>query len=71
MTESGGGLAQHLLAQHTAMRVHQGEGGIVADSADVAEMVGDTFELSHQGAQPHGSIWNGKTQRRLDRAGED
>ena len=34
------------------MRVHQREGGVVADGADVAEMVGEALELGHQRAQP-------------------
>ena len=34
------------------MGVHEREGGIVADRADVAEVVGDALELGHQRAQP-------------------
>jgi hypothetical protein len=40
--------AQDMLAQDAAMGVHQRESGIVADRADVAEMVGEPFELGHQ-----------------------
>ena len=53
--------AQHLLAQHAAMRVHQGEGGIVADRADIAEVVGDALELGHQRAQPDRARRDGST----------
>ena len=34
------------------MGVHQREGGVVADRADVAEVVGEPLELGHQRAQP-------------------
>ena len=44
--------AQHALAQDAAMGVHEREGGVVADRADIAEMVGDALELGHQRAQP-------------------
>ena len=40
--------AQHLLAQHAAVRVHEREGGVVADRADVAEVVGEPLELGHR-----------------------
>ncbi len=38
------------------MRVHQGEGGIVADRADVAEMVGKPLEFGDQRPQPNRAI---------------
>ena len=55
VAEGGVGGAQHALAQHAAMGVHQREGGIVADRADVAEMVGEPLEFGHQRAQPDGA----------------
>ena len=60
--------AQHALAQHAAMRVHQGEGGIVADRADVAEMVGEPLEFCEQRAQEHGAIRHDQVERRLSRS---
>ena len=33
------------------MGEHQGEGGVVADRADVAEMIGEPFDLGHDAAQ--------------------
>ena len=56
MAEGGVGGAQHALAQHAAMGVHQREGGVVADGADVAEMVGKPFEFGHQRAQPDRAV---------------
>ena len=52
------------------MRVHQREGGVVADRADVAEMVGEAFELGHQRAQPHRARRHLDAERRLDGARE-
>ena len=40
--------AQHALAQDAAMGVHQREGGVVADRADVAEMIGEALQFGHQ-----------------------
>ena len=42
------------------MGEHQGEGGVVADRADVAEMVGEPFEFGHDAAQDL------RARRRLD-----
>jgi hypothetical protein len=50
VAERGRSGAQHPLAQHRAMGVHQREGGVVANRADVAEVVGETLELGHQRA---------------------
>ena len=41
---------QHELAQNAAMRVHERERGVVANRADVAEVIGETLELGHQRA---------------------
>ena len=68
MAEGGACCAQHALAQHAAMRVHQCEGGIVADGADVAEMVGEPLEFCQQRAQKHGAIRHGKIQSDFGRA---
>ena len=62
--------AQHALAQHGAMGEHEGEGGIVADGADIAEMVGEPLELRHQRAQPDRARRRLHAERRFDRAGE-
>ena len=70
MAEGGGGEAQHALAQHRGMGVHQREGGVVADRADVAEVVGDALELGHQGAEPDRAGRRLGAGRRLDRAGK-
>ena len=51
MAEAGVRGAQHALAQDAAMRVHQRERGVVADRADIAEMIGEPLELGHQRAQ--------------------
>src|SRR5271166_2091572 len=52
MAEGGLSRAQGPLAQHAAMGVHQRKGGVVADGADVAEMIGEALELRHQAAKP-------------------
>ena len=65
MAECGIGCAQDALAQHAAMRVHQREGGVVADRADVAEMVGKPLEFREQRPQPDRAIGHDKLQRRL------
>jgi hypothetical protein len=62
VTEGAIGCAQHALPQHAAMRVHQGEGGIIADRADVAEMVGKPLEFSDQCPQPNRAIGHDELQ---------
>ena len=51
MAEAGIRGAQRVLAQNAALRVHDGEGRIVADRTDIAEMIGHALKLGHQGAQ--------------------
>ena len=51
MAEACGGCAQHLFAQNAAMRMHERERRVVADGADIAEMVRQPFELGHQRPQ--------------------
>ena len=58
------------LAQDAAVGVHQRERGVVADRADVAEMVGEPLELGHQRAQPDRARRRLDAERRLDGAGE-
>ena len=67
MAEGGVGCAQDALAQHAAMGVHQRKGGIVADGADVAEMVGKPLEFRQQRAQPDRAIGHDEFQRRFGR----
>ena len=47
MAETHRRRAQHALAQHGAMRQHDAERGIVADRAEIAEVVGDPLQLRH------------------------
>src|SRR5579885_1739826 len=70
VAESGVGCAQHAFAQHAGMGVHQAEGGVVADRADVAEVVGEALELGHQGAQPDRPRRRFAVERGLGGAGE-
>ena len=51
VTETGVGGPQHALAQDAGLRVHHRERRIVADRADVAEMIGQPLEFRHQRAQ--------------------
>ena len=44
------------LAQDAAFGIDQREGGVVADGADIAEMIGEALELGHQRAQPNRAL---------------
>ena len=70
MAEAGLRRAQGPLAQHAAFRIEQREGRVVADGADIAEMIGDALELRHQRAEPDGARRNFDLERRLDRLRE-
>ena len=61
VTERGVGSAQDALAQDGGVRMHQCKRSVVADRADVAEMVGKPLELGHQRPQIL------RPRRRLDR----
>ena len=50
--------------------MHQCKGRVVADRADVAKMIGEPFEFSHQGAQICGARRNSDVEGRLDRLRE-
>ena len=52
------------------MGVDEREGGIVADGADVAEVVGEAFQLAHQRAQIDGARRRLEAKRRFHGAGE-
>ena len=54
VTEAGIRRAQHALAQEPQC-ASRGEGGVVADGADVAEMIGEALKLGHQGAKIDGA----------------
>ena len=59
------------LTQHRAVRQNYGERRIVADRAEIAEVIGDPFHLRQQRPQPDGARRrHSMPQRRLDRAGE-
>ena len=62
--------AQHVFAQDAAMRVHERERRVVADRADVAEMIGQPFEFGHQRAQILRARRRLDAERRLDRMRE-
>src|SRR5690606_30070753 len=49
---------------------HERESGVVADGADVAEMIGKPLELGHQRAQPVSAGRRLDAERGLGRAGE-
>ena len=52
------------------MSEHESEGGVVADGANVAKVIGEAFEFGHQGAQPGRARRYRQAERRLDGAGE-
>ena len=62
--------AQGALAQDAALRVNDRERGVVADRADVAEMVGEPLELRHQRAQIVRPPRHVDVERGFDGAGE-
>ena len=51
MTEASFRCAQYTLAQDAALRMHHRERSIVADGADIAEMIGQPLDFRHQCAQ--------------------
>jgi len=65
MTEGGVGGAQHPLAQHAAMGMDQREGCVVADGADIAEMIGKPLKLGEQCTEPNRAIGHDEVQRRF------
>ena len=67
MAEARIGATQHALAQDAALRVHDGKRGIVADRSDVAEVIGQPFELGHQRAQKLRARCRFGVERGLDR----
>ena len=56
VAETGICRAQGALAQDAAFGIDQREGGVVADGADIAEMIGEALELGHQRAQPNRAL---------------
>ena len=59
VAETGVGGAQNAFAQDAAMRMHERERGVVADGADIAEVIGQSLELRHQRPQILRAGWNG------------
>jgi hypothetical protein len=56
---------QYPLAENSAMGMDQRKGRVIADRADIAEMIGDAFELRHDAAQCRGARRRLDAQRRL------
>ena len=52
------------------MGMEKAEGGIVADCAEIAEMISHPLELGHHGPQPDGARRNLESERRFDGPGE-
>src|SRR5262245_30187882 len=67
MAEAGLRRAQGALAQHAAFDVEEREGRVVADGADIAEMIGHAFEFGHDRAQEYCARRNLDLKRRFDR----
>ena len=70
MAERPAGNGEHPLAQNAAMGVVERERRVVADRADVAEVIGDALELGHHPAQHRSTRRHRDVERRLDRARE-
>ena len=67
MAEAGIRRTQGLLPQDATLRMHQRERGVVADRADVSEMIGEALELGHQRAQIDRARRHLDRERRFDR----
>src|SRR5262245_8867095 len=70
MAEAGIGGAQYSFAQDAAMRMHERERCVIADSADVTEMVAEALELGHQRTQKDRARRNLDLGRRFDGVSE-
>ena len=70
VTEAGISDAQNALAQHGAMGLHHREGRVVADRADIAQVIGEPFQFRHQAAQPVRAARRLDAESRLGGAGE-
>ena len=70
VTEARVGRPQRLFPKQAAFGQHEGEGRIVADGADVAEMVRQPLQFRHQGPQPDGAGGNLRAGGGFDGAGE-
>ena len=70
MPEGAAAYIQDALAQDTAMGVVERECRVVADRADVAEMIGDALELGHHPAEHGRARRRGQPECRLDRERE-
>ena len=70
MAKTGVGGAQDAFAQDAAMGMHESERGVVADRADIAEVIGQSFELRHQCAQIMRAGRHGDVQRCFHGVGE-
>ena len=71
MAEGDGTGAQHLFAQDGALRVHHRERSVVANRADVTQVIRDPLELGHHRAQPHRARRRVELECRLHGASED
>jgi len=49
VTEAGSGGAQGALAQDAGLGMHDRKRRVVADRAEIAEVIGEALELRHQG----------------------
>ena len=70
VAEAGVARAQHFLAQDAAMGVDEREGGVVADEAEVVDVVGDPLELGHAARAASARAAAADAERRLDGTGE-
>ena len=67
VSETARRFSQDAFADDAALRMHQCEGRVVTDGADIAEMIGEPFEFSHQRAQICRARRNIDVERRFDR----
>ena len=67
MTEGQLGGPQPVFAQARELRQRERQGRVVAERAEVAEVIGDPLTLQHQRAQPAGTYRNDAACRRLER----
>ncbi len=56
VAEQFGGEPQPVFLQPPELHEAEGQGDVVAEVAEVAQVIGDTLDFQEQGAQPHGTV---------------
>ena len=70
MAETQARGSKNPFAENAGVRVHQAKGGVVADRADVADVIGEALKLGHQSPQVNGAARNLDFERGFNGVGE-